>query len=84
MLWYSLSPPDGYDTSNVILKWMDSSPVEIDEAALKLPQFELEDIENVSCEESYKTGSMWQQKYILLKLTAKWMPAFLSQFPLPC
>ncbi len=43
---------------------MDSSPVEIDDAALKLPQFELEDIENVSCEESYKTGSLWKQKYV--------------------
>ncbi len=47
---------------------MDSSPVEIDDAALKLPQFELEDIENVSCEESYKTGSMCKQKYIHTKL----------------
>ncbi len=40
---------------------MDSSPVEIDEAALKLPQFELEDIQNVSCVEKYKTGSMFSR-----------------------
>ncbi len=61
MLFFTL---DGYDTSNVDLKWMDASPVEFDQSALKLPQFELVDIENVSCKESYKTGSMWKQKYI--------------------
>ncbi|KAK2164275.1 hypothetical protein NP493_1423g01058 [Ridgeia piscesae] len=43
-------------TEDVLLQWLDDTPVELPPGLLSLPQFELVDIRHGYCNESYKSG----------------------------
>ena len=53
---FSLTLADSYTTSELILSWMDQTPLEMDMNELSLPQFELLRHSVDTCEQKYKTG----------------------------
>ena len=51
---------DSYTSEDVVLDWMDNSPVELNAEELSLPQFELEKTGTKPCKDMFKTGK-WNQ-----------------------
>ena len=53
---------DSYTAEDVLLDWMDNSPVEMNAEELSLPQFELETTGTKPCKDMFKTGN-WPQMF---------------------
>ena len=56
---------DSYTSEDVVLDWMDNSPVELNAEELSLPQFELEKTGTKPCKDMFKTGN-WKLPVLII------------------